>query len=65
MHYRNKSKSAFAKKRYPQKSLRNFAFALLATIAMISIVSPTFSDNYNLETDDAAFAQLEKKWHSM
>jgi len=60
-HYR--ANVFLAKKRASKKSLNQSAFLILATIALLAIISPSFSANSVAEQNTPSFAQVQETWH--
>ncbi len=60
-HYR--ANIFLAKKRASNKFLNQSAFLILATIALLAIISPSFSANSAVEPNPPSFAQMQETWH--
>jgi len=52
------------KNRLNQKTFRLTAIALLATISLLAIISPSLRAGSVSDSQNNSFAQIEKKWHS-
>jgi len=52
------------KKRLNQKTFRLTAIALLATISLLAVISPSLRAGSVSDSQNNSFAQIEKKWHS-